>query len=179
MLRTCLYEQRHLCPWKHSHEFNEAVANSRIRDGLPWPAYCLAHSFGRDLCRTAALAVSESEGMNRQIDWQAQRTSQRVYSWAEQICWEAWGTLWTWAVVWGIKTWRDLPQRMYLSEMYLRQRISARDSWVNLPCGTHRSTLDVNRYIWVQGDFPCRHWARPKRVFAGSLCSRQVVPQSG
>ena len=50
----------------------------------------------KDFCGSTALAMPESEETKGQINCQAQQTSQLVDSLVEQMCLEAWGTLWTW-----------------------------------------------------------------------------------
>ena len=49
----------------------------------------------KDKWGSTALAMSESESMNQQTDWQVQQTPHLVYSFAQQRCLEAWGTFWT------------------------------------------------------------------------------------
>ena len=68
------------------------------RWSLGWvaPKSQLAHIhavFG--LCGSSALAMSESEGMNGQIDWHVHQPSQLVYCLAGQTCSDDWETFWT------------------------------------------------------------------------------------
>ena len=80
------------------------------RSSLEWAALtstqpCTVFSC-RDWCESTALVMPESKGMNRQADWQAQKTSQLV-------CSLAWASFWIWTTqgitvltAWRKEKWR-------------------------------------------------------------------------
>ena len=60
----------------------------KVESGMVCPDWLSAmHSFGcKNFCGSTALGMSESAGMNGQIDWQAQQISHLVCSLAGQRC---------------------------------------------------------------------------------------------
>ena len=59
----------------HFHSLNEPAAKDGVWNWLLWLAHSHAQSLATNFSRSTALGMPESEWMNGQRDWQAQKTS--------------------------------------------------------------------------------------------------------
>ena len=70
----------------------------------------------KDYCGSVGLAMLESEGLKRQVDWQGQQTLHLVCSLAGQRCIETWSHFWTWTDQ-SITTLITLRREQYRKEL--------------------------------------------------------------
>ena len=124
----------------HMPSFSQTQWTSCKRWSQEWAALtgtqpCIVFRY-KDFCRSAVLGRRESEGMNGQIDWQAQQISHLVCSLTGQRCSEAWGIFWTWTgqsitalITWRKEEWRkeaaDIPPFKVENDLCLTRQILA------------------------------------------------------